>query len=362
MDFWKIENNDTKVVVEWSRNNFLDYKRLTYQFYSCGYKILEEVINDNLNNVKSDMWFLTGIFLIRHSLELGLKSLLCRVLPQKKDIQDTFKNFGHDVASLLKKYDEVGHENFLNNREKRWLSKYCDSLEEVDRKSDVFRFPFDDEFLSKYRDKFLDNIQVANNLLQAFYLVKKCLEMGDIAEEEEFNNTLKPEFFIFTSRSSENCYLWQSLLDEGFHVKIMGYTEVIDFIYQVDSISNEDKLYPLIFMFRNTIELCLKILFYSRVEKGVSDEELKTTELVEKMLFEINKLDKNGDIFRYPTSYSLEYRFDNRALDLSNIYVYLKAIVNFLEGCDTELDAIADVEQEIRNEYESETYFGIDWC
>ncbi|MBB1072300.1 hypothetical protein LMB63_10795 [Limosilactobacillus reuteri] len=394
MDFWKIENNDTKVVVEWSRNNFLDYKRLTYQFYSCGYKILEEVINDNLNNVKSDMWFLTGIFLIRHSLELGLKSLLCRVLPQKKDIQDTFKNFGHDVASLLKKYVEVGHENFLNNREKRWLSKYCDSLEEVDRKSDVFRFPFDDEFLSKYRDKFLDNIQVANNLLQAFYLVKKCLEMGDIAEEEEFNNTLKPEFFIFTSRSSENCYLWQSLLDEGFHVKIMGYTEVIDFIYQVDSISNEDKLYPLIFMFRNTIELCLKILFYSRVEKGVSkkafkskrkshrikkdlwknvkdvivnylgvsDEELKTTELVEKMLFEINKLDKNGDIFRYPTSYSLEYRFDNRALDLSNIYVYLKAIVNFLEGCDTELDAIADVEQEIRNEYESETYFGIDWC
>lgn len=47
---------------------------------------------------------------------------------------------------------------------------------------------------------------------------------------------------------------------------------------------------------------------------------------------------------------------------MSNIYVYLKAIVNFLEGCDTELDAIADVEQEIRNEYESETYFGIDWC
>ena len=95
---------------------------------------------------------------------------------------------------------------------------------------------------------------------------------------------------------------------------------------------------------------------------GVSDEELKTTELVEKMLFEINELDKNGDIFRYPTSYSLEYRFNNRALDLSNIYVYLKAIVNFLEGCDTELDAIADVEQEIRNEYESETYFGTDWC
>ena len=146
-------------------------------------------------------------------------------------------------------------------------------------------------------------------------------------------------------------------------------------------------------MFRNTIELYLKILFYSRVEKGVSqkvfrskrkshrikkdlwknvksmianysggsDEKLETLELIEKMLDEIDKLDKNGDIFRYPTSYSLEYRFDNKILDLSNIYVYLKAIVNFLEGCNSELDAIADIEQEIRDEHESEIYFDSDW-
>lgn len=393
MDFWKRENKDTEVVVNWSRDNFLDYKRLTYQFYDCGYKILEEVVNDRFNNVKSDMWFLTGIFLIRHSLELGLKSLLCKVLPRKKDIQDTFEKCGHDVSALLKKYNEVGNENFLNTAEKSWLLKYCDSLEEVDRKSDVFRFPFEDEFLSKYRDKFLDNMQVANNLLQAFSLVKKCLEMGVISEEEKFDNNLKPEFFIFTSYGSGNCYLWQSVSDAGFHVKITGYTDAIDFIYQDDGITNHDKLYPLIFMFRNTIELYLKILFYSRVEKGVSqkifrskrkshrikkdlwknvksmivnysgdsDEKLETLELTEKMLDEIDKLDKNGDIFRYPTSYSLEYRFDNRTLDLSNVYVYLKAIVNFLEGCDSELDAIADIEQEIRDEYESEIYLNTDW-
>lgn len=393
MDFWKIENKGTEVVVKWSGNNFLDYKRLAYQFYGCGYKILEEVINDRLNNVKSDMWFLTGIFLIRHSLELGLKSLLCRVLSRKKDIQDTFKKCGHDVALLLKKYDEVGHENFLNSEEKSWLSKYCISLEDVDRKSDIFRFPFDDEFLLKYRNKFLDNMQVTNNLLQAFSLVKRCLEMGVITEEEKFDSTLRSEFFIFTSPSSGNCYLWQSISDVGFYVKIRGYTEAIDFIYQVKDIPNEDKLYPLMFMFRNTIELYLKILFYSRVEKGVSqkafkskrkshrikkdlwknvknmivnysdgsDEELKTMKLVEKMLSEIDRLDKKGDKFRYPTSYSLEYYFDNRTLDLSNIYIYLKAIVNFLEGCDSELDAIADIEQEIKNEYESDMYSNTEW-
>lgn len=69
---------------------------------------------------------------------------------------------------------------------------------------------------------------------------------------------------------------------------------------------------------------------------------------------EINELDKNGDNFRYPTSYSLEYRFDNKELDISNVYTYLKAIINFLDGCDSMLDAIADYQSEIKAEYEAE--------
>ena len=52
----------------------------------------------------------------------------------------------------------------------------------------------------------------------------------------------------------------------------------------------------------------------------------------------------------YPTSYSLEYRFDNVKIDLSNVYIYLRAIINFLEGCDLMLDAIEDYESEIRYE------------
>lgn len=64
----------------------------------------------------------------------------------------------------------------MNNDEEEWLTKYFASLEEVDKKSDMFRFPFEDDFLSKYRDKFLDNVDVANNMLQAFSLIKKCIE------------------------------------------------------------------------------------------------------------------------------------------------------------------------------------------
>ncbi|WP_272012277.1 hypothetical protein [Faecalicoccus pleomorphus] len=133
----------------------------------------------------------------------------------------------------------------------------------------MFRFPFEDKFLSKYRDKFLDNVDVANNLLQAFALIKKCIQQGNIAEEDRFDNSFTPEFFIFASHGIGNCYFWQRISDEGFHVKITGYSAVIDYIYHNQCIPNETKLYPLMFMFRNTIELCLKRFFYSRVDEEV---------------------------------------------------------------------------------------------
>lgn len=393
MDFWKINNEEMSVIIKWTRNCFEDYKELAYQFYECGYKTFEDVIKNGYDNIKSDMWFLTGIFLIRHSLELGLKSLLCRVLSRKRDIQDAFEDCCHDVSMLFKKYSDTGRESFLTRDETEWLTEYLESLEEVDKKSDVFRFPFEDDFLIKYRNKFLDNVNVANNLLQAFALVKKCIEKGIVFEEDEFDHNLKPEFFVFTSHGLGNCYLWQKISDEGFHVKVTGYTKVIDYIYKNQQISNKVKLYPLIFMFRNTIELCLKRLFYSRVDNGVplkifyskrkshyikkdlwknvkpviikyvnaSGEDLAVIDIVEKLLDEINSLDKNGDNFRYPTSYSLEYRIDHKKIDLSNVYTCLKAIINFFEGCDFMLDAIADYESEMKAEYESKTMANMYW-
>lgn len=108
MDFWKIKNKGAEVAIKWSRDSFLDYKKLSYQFNDCGYKILEEVIQNGDNTDKSDMWFLTGIFLIRHSLELGLKALLCRILPRNRDIQDAFEKCGHDVSRLLKNMMKLG--------------------------------------------------------------------------------------------------------------------------------------------------------------------------------------------------------------------------------------------------------------
>lgn len=210
MDFWKINDEEMSVNIKWSRNCFEDYKKLAYQFYECGYKVIMAVIEEDEDDiVKLDKWFLAGIFLIRHSIELELKALFCRVLHDNGDIQNTFCSNKHNVSVLFDEYLYKSSESFLTKDESDWLKKYLQSLVKIDEKSDMFRFPFENDFLEKYNDKFLDIVEVTNNLLQAFALIKKCIEKGVVSEEDKFDCRLKPEFFVFASHGIGNCWLWQ---------------------------------------------------------------------------------------------------------------------------------------------------------
>lgn len=386
MDFWKLISQEYQVEIRWSKDTFTDYRDLAYVFYKSGFQTFKNIIESGHDNIKSDMWFLSGIFMIRQSMELGLKALLCRIYTKKLDIQAAFKECCHDLFMLWRKYSQ--EENYLSNEESIWMSTYLRSLELVDSKSDVFRFPFEDEFLAQYRDKFIDIVEVANNMLQAFALIKKCINKGIVDKEDEFDNNLRPEFFIMANHGIGNCYFWQSISDNGFHVKVTGYIEVADFIFSNHELSNEEKVYPVMFLLRNAIELCLKRIFYSSVENGVTKhtffskrkshkikkdlwknvrpviqhyaneqgQDLSIIDLAERGLLTIDALDKNGDIFRYPTSYSLEYRINNKIIDLKTVYEYMRALINFLEGCDSMLDAISDFESEMRSYYEYDAY------
>lgn len=66
-------------------------------------------------------------------------------------------------------------------------------------------------------------------------------------------------------------------------------------------------------------------------------QDLEIIDIVESQIQELGNIDKNGDIFRYPTSYSLEYRFDNINIDLNNTYEFMQGIFNFV------MDAMANL-------------------
>lgn len=129
MDFWKIDNKETSVKIKWSHNFFEDYKTLSYQFYKCVYKTFEEVIGSGHDNVKSDMWFLTGIFLVRHSIELVILQVInsCNLCVTGSGVNGAFftlfaefenlvSNFivGYFVVSLFEKIFLKFHQLLVN--------------------------------------------------------------------------------------------------------------------------------------------------------------------------------------------------------------------------------------------------------
>ena len=87
MDFWKINDNSHLISIKWTRNLSCDYQKMAEEFFRCGHSIFNEVIESGHDNIKSDMWFLPGIFMLRQSIELLLKSLICRVHMHKPEIQ-----------------------------------------------------------------------------------------------------------------------------------------------------------------------------------------------------------------------------------------------------------------------------------
>ena len=381
MDLWKVENSKYTITIKWSHNCFQDYRKLSYNFFECGWYVFNEVFHEQKDTIKWDTWFLTGVFLLRHSIELALKAVLCREFEKKNTIQETFKECKHDISALFQKYCEVKKQKCLSKEEGEWLKEYLISIEVVDKKSDTFRFPFSDEFISQYDQKILDVKSVINNILQAFSLVHKILERGSINDQVIFNDNLEPSFFVFADARIGNCYLRKDLFGKGFYSRIEGYTEVIDYIYNIKEISLENKSYPLICMLRNDIELYLKCLLRYDVEQPIEikgkrrtkershkikkdlwkyvrpvleyygkeqcDDTLESLDIVEAKLNSIDSLDENGDMFRYPTSYSLEYKMDKKTFDLQNVYEYMRAIINFLDTCEIMLSIAVEYEADM---------------
>ena len=303
--FFDIDNQSYLVHIKWSRNLKNDYQRLTENFFICGYKICEKIVDSGHDNIKSDMWFLSSMYLFRQGMELGIKAL------------------------TLDEYN--------------WIKKYLLSLEEVDVKSDLFRFPFEDDFLSVYRDEFLDVVDMANSMLQAYGIIQKCLQIPESERIDRFDPARSTDFLQFASHGFGNCSLWESISGDGFHKQVLGYSLATEFLFYK---TIEHGVPRNIFLSKRRSHLLYKELwknvrpmieYYAKAQ----GQDLEIIDIVESQIQELGNIDKNGDIFRYPTSYSLEYQFDNIDIDLNNTYEFMQGIFNFCDGCDGEFKAVA---------------------
>lgn len=147
------------------------------------------------------------MYLFRQGMELGIKALICGAITNKGKIQQVFLSCKHDLYKLFEAYEA---EAFLaiTGEEYNWLKKYLESLEMVDAKSDLFRFPLEDEFLQ------------------------------------------------FANHGIGNCYLWESITGDGFHKLVLGYGQTAEFLFmECTGISKDEKIFPILFFIEKSYRI-----------------------------------------------------------------------------------------------------------
>ena len=79
--------------------------------------------------------------------------------------------------------------------------------------------------------------------------------------------------------------------------------------------------------------------------------DLSVLQMADTYLSKLSALDKEGDRFRYPTNYGLEYHLQLTKVDYYQAIYWLISIFNFVNGCSDMLDAAYGYECDMRSAY-----------
>ena len=116
------------------------------------------VLLDNLKNEIHTMSPLPLLFLLRHYVELKLKGLILFKSPTSKIIGQ------HDLVALLKKLKSLDKNVRVTPEAEKWI--YL--LEQMDKKSQGFRYPFDRKGV-KFSDRKILLGEVRNMVEEIFH-------------------------------------------------------------------------------------------------------------------------------------------------------------------------------------------------
>ncbi|WP_144560365.1 hypothetical protein [Shouchella miscanthi] len=377
-------NEEMKIYVKWTKKPNVDYANLSKNYMNAGYIVLKEVIeSSHNNNSKYDTWFLPGVYMLRQAIELLIKAGLAIKGTSKSELQKIFIAEKHNVFGLYMIFKERYGIVELTESEQMWIEQYLESIEVVDSNSDLFRYPFKDDFLQQYGEKSLDIYYMSIRLIYCYSALNKII-YGDWYNEIKLNLSEEPVFIKLANSAIHNCYLWDSPLSDGFYKQVTGYRRVAEFLFTQFKESRDEALfYPIVFLMRNAIEIGLKRLLHIKMYQNIDEKIIRrkrnshllykdlwksikpmllhyaqedhqdeeTLDLAESYIISLDALDKQGDMFRYPCSYSNEYKFNNEVIDVANFFNYLLGLFNFIDSCGTWLDNIKDIEMEMRSTF-----------
>lgn len=386
--------NENIITISGNSNLQEEFFNYALKFKKSSYLIANYVLKDP-NISKLDNYFFSLAYLYRHSLELILKAIGFKYILEVEDRKFFIKDTFHNLSLILEFISPYIKNNIEENKDSYdWLVLLFADMNDIDKGSDSFRYPFGisakkgDQFIIKTfieRQTHIDLVAFANKMEIAFDILKSYYSE---------NTKIKTDYLKFKPVLLEEggSYYGQSVLGYSysrnkFYPYVKAYTESADFLYEKMCNNNhlkETLFMPMCYLYRNSIELAMKEILLeecsydfqqsiklindskhnlSKLWKAIKNDIMQNANVskedltiinAEKYIKQLHEIDSSSDKFRYPTNKHLFLHYKKkRKLDIKNVAMYFKDMTSFLNGVCIMMSVQNDWNAEMQAEYRS---------
>lgn len=387
------KNGDTKIDMLCKNKIDVEFFDYSIKFKESAYVLADHTLEGN--DISSlDCYFFTLAFLYRHSIELVLKAIFFKEISdvevQKNFLKSTYHNLS-ELFDYITKMEGVCLSNDLDGV--NWLIQYFESINDVDKESDSFRYPFSISFDGKYSIKPVFDKQTHINLIafvnkmEITYELLSDIYVGNFGSHKDYKE-YSPTFLEEGGQYYGQSVLGYKYASHKFYLYTTAYTESASILFN-KIMENKDLVgihfIPMCYLFRNAIELSLKETLVEECSfnfqnsiKSIHRKKHKvlglwnlikseimehanppagdtTAEDAELYIKQINDFDGKSDKFRYPVTKDIEYHFKkSKILDAENVHQFFVEILSFLGGINSMMSAHNEIQAEIESEFYSD--------
>ena len=283
LDLDAFENENE--LLSWNENekNYEMIHTLSVQYFDASELSFKMIFGKRRNNIIIDCCSLPALFMLRHSFELMIKALLVKQLGNKAF--DHFCNYKHSIYDLAILFNPT---KYKDNVEWDYLLEFCKNVDKKDVSGDLFRYPFDNEFLSDYRNKFLDVFSMYQifdlyySYLENEYSGNMVLDAKVVEKIKNERNEKNNEYLVEAPHGYGYCMIWEMQDDYPGFKQIEGYETIGRYLNYCYTKGNKNVVFPMLFVYRHLVEISLKDFLFHRndafrkeVDKTNSSTNLK---------------------------------------------------------------------------------------
>lgn len=381
MNLYDIGNNSEHIVTIANSGDLeIDFYIYAQNFYEAAENVTHYLMEEAAKNqdiAKLDLWCYSMIYLYRQSLELLLKASIFQTITNNIDRKRVISKIRHDLKQAYEKIIEIKGLTIGDNKNAKWLMEYLSNISFIDRKSDMFRYPFGNnrELLFKKQTS-ISLVAIYDNMNKAYSIIKDIYDMGCFFEQEI--KSYKPQLIIEEGYYYQTSVVSYQYLPYAFFPYYSSYEEVGRFLKSVIITQKKTNLFiPMCYLYRNAIELGLKRLIIEdshidsskafkiirnkkhsilglwnsiidEVKKYVNMPDDITLDNLQQYIKAFHNFDKSSDLFRYPCDKDMSpYFIEPKKLDIENVAFCFEELCNFLAYVSSILNEIKDYEADM---------------